>query len=90
MKKNYQKPDIFFEDFAFSSNIAAGCGVADKVHDSVCQYNANHGNPDDCHFYDNGAKLFLESGSCLSTPVDGMFGNLCYHTAGEDSRIFNS
>lgn len=90
MKKNYQKPDIFFEDFAFSSNIAAGCGVAGNLHDPGCTYYATHSDRDNCAFFDNGAKLFLESGPCISTPVDGMFGNLCYHTAGEDSRIFNS
>jgi hypothetical protein len=57
---------------------------------SSCQYYANHGNPDSCSFFDNGAILFLDFGPCFSIPDEGEFGNLCYHTAGEDSRIFNS
>ena len=47
MKRNYQKPDIFYEDFALSSNIANSCSLAN--HSTTCTI---HGTNDGKFIYD--------------------------------------
>ncbi len=93
MRKNYLKPDIFFEDFAFSSNIAASCSSKYDLHGlgtTSCEATATFGNPVTCEFYDNGYVVFQELGPCLEVPQENDPNNLCYHVSSDDTRIFAS
>lgn len=82
MKKIYTKPEIMFESFSFSTNIAGDC-------DSIV------GNPSKgtCGITDaTGAlPIFIDSttGCVVSTP-DGEYDNLCYHVPTEGNSLFNS
>lgn len=38
MKKNYNKPEIMFEDFSLSNNIAAGCEFEANSAQDMCGY----------------------------------------------------
>jgi hypothetical protein len=91
MKKNYLKPDIFFEDFAFSSNIAAGCAQFEQLHseNGGCQMFANFAHPNSCVFFDNGWTVF-QSGNCIQVPQENDPNNLCFHVSTDDTRMFAS
>jgi hypothetical protein len=81
MKKTYSKPDIFFEDFSLSTNIAAGCELfpTDYIGDTfVVEFGGN---------------ILLSAGPhCTSAIQDGKneFNNLCYHVPFEDFNVFMS
>ena len=85
MKKAYSKPQIMFEDFTLTTNIAAGCEVKTRTpSENQCGVNAS------------GINIFLEGmtgcadfGFVVSAGGDGSFGNICYHVPyGEN--LFNS
>lgn len=91
MKKNYQKPDIFFEDFAFSSNIAAPCGNSEDLHtQNQCNSYASFGNPNSCIYIDNGWIVFQNYSVCSQVPQEKDPGNLCYHVSTDETRMFAS
>ena len=92
MKKTYQKPDVFFEDFAFSSNIAGNCSALFDLHrtDNTCNFKATSASPETCTFEDNGFVVFQhKSGRDIHCQEDDPF-NLCYHVSVDFNRIFNS
>ncbi len=85
MKKAYSKPQIMFEDFTLTTNIAAGCEVKTETPSwNQCGVDAS------------GVNVFLTGMTgCEGFPVtpdgggDGSFGNICYHVPyGEN--LFNS
>jgi hypothetical protein len=81
MKKIYSKPDIYFEDFSLSTNIAAGCELQPiNAEDTQCAvvYGRYHLLADDTH--------------CTRAIEDGKneFNNLCYHVPYESFNVFNS
>lgn len=76
MKKAYSKPDIFYEDFALSTNIAAGCGV------KVQHYTDGYGFP-----YEG---LYIFTSVCTD-PVEGdPEGGVCYQNPTDTTSVFNS
>ena len=89
MKKTYGKPLVSFESFAFSSNIAAGCGAINGIHrDSGCEAFGTHSDVNTCRFFNDGVMLFLDH--CGGqTPQDGV-GDLCYHVPTDSTRVFMS
>ncbi len=74
MKKAYVKPQVLFENFELSANIAAGCGSP-----------INHG-MDNCQPL-AGIVLFVEKPTCEFVPED--YG-LCYQTSTDTTKIFTS
>lgn len=83
MKKAYSKPDIFFEDFSLSTNIAAGC--EEKP----------FGNTGDCGVkWSKGVFIFTESISgCNHKVTDGAdreYNSLCYHNPESSYNVFYS
>ena len=79
-KKKYSKPEIFFEDFSLSTNIAAGC-----------EYQPLN-NAGDCGVQWGRHTIFLEGMSgCKKYVIDGDANNdgLCYHNP-TDNNVFNS
>lgn len=86
MKRNYQKPDIFYEDFALSSNIANSCSLAN--HSTTCSI---HGTTDGRFIYDGFSFFSGELGSsCDFGPQDDVGFNICYDVPSDDSRMFVS
>ena len=80
MKKMYQKPEIIFEDFLMSTNIAAGCEVRPGS--------------EELNIPSLGV-LFTNSGeSCTYIPDmnggDGGAGGICYQVHVDERNIFNS
>jgi hypothetical protein len=79
-KKNYSKPDIFFEDFSLSTNIAAGCEW----------YPSNENPP---YVVEWGGDILLQDKNVCSEVIeDGKneYNNLCYHVPFENNNVFNS
>lgn len=82
MRKNYSKPEIMFESFAMSVNIAGGC-------DRIIGDHAAH----QCAVDFGGDMLFLSSVSVCTEPVaDGSSeaNGLCYDVPYDGNELFNS
>lgn len=82
MKKAYTKPEIVFEDFSLSTNIAAGCEFPSQIHAK-----------DSCGFYFEGVGFIFitEESGCVDREIEtGVFSGICYHVPTEDSNVFSS
>lgn len=81
MKKQYVKPELYFENFELSMNIAAGCAIATQHADYVCPYTITSMN----------RTIFSskESG-CTTLTQDGSEYGLCYHNPAEGQNLFSS
>ena len=66
MKKTYSKPEIVFESFTMSTNVAANCEVVD---------------PHDPRLYFTGVGYAFTKGCEVSVSEggDGEFNGICYH-----------
>ncbi len=83
MKRTYTKPELMFEDFSLSINIAAGCEVW-----------ATHGDSQQGCGYDLGEDfghtvIFLNNGVCDYAVNDG-YNGICYHNPSAINNVFNS
>jgi hypothetical protein len=83
MKKAYSTPDIFFENFSLSTNIAAGC--EEKPFNLV----------EGCGVkWSKGQILFVDgvSDNCTKkvTSGDANYNGLCYHNPSESYNVFFS
>lgn len=86
MKKTYQKPEIMFENFAASTNIAATCEVKTWTPNS-----GNCGFPIEDEFL--GTKVLFTSEMvdvCKVTEAEGPYNGLCYDVPNEAFNLFNS
>ena len=94
MKKTYAKPMVSFESFAFSSNIAGGCGdiIGMQTGKNGCAVYGTFSSPEGgCEFMDNGFAIFYSgNGECIQSPQEDNLGDLCYHVSTDASRIFMS
>ena len=80
MKKAYSKPEIFFEDFSLSTNIAAGCELFPNFAENECGVKWGKKN------------LFIVGITGCSTIVEDEKGENdypCYHNP-SDPNVFNS
>lgn len=83
--KKYVKPELFFEDFELSHNIAS------------CNLNPDfdkpkQGNPDDCTF-DAGLVFFNKANLSCEEKVDldpASISDFCYQTNVDGFNVFNS
>lgn len=82
MKKAYMKPEIMFESFSASENIAAGCDV-------VGIQDENGWRPDEQ--WDLGS-IFSDEVAliCELTPTESGYDGLCYHAPSESYNLFTS
>ena len=79
MKKEYSKPQIMFEDFSISTNIAADCDFQNGLlTQGVCGYETRQG-------------IVFVSGvaGCKYIKPDND-DSLCYHVPTVNTNIFNS
>lgn len=83
MKKTYSKPEIMFENFSLSTNIAAGCELT-----------TNLPSVNECGYPTRGGNVFLVTiTGCTYTPPedsDDMYNGFCYHTPAETNNLFSS
>ena len=81
MRKAYSKPQIMFEDFTLSTNIAAGCEVKTNTpSQEQCGYGEE--------FF--GYPIFTkEVTGCINLVQDG-FNSICYHNPSDLQNLFNS
>lgn len=81
MKKQYSAPDIFFEDFSLSTNIAAGCEETPFNNTDKCGV---LGGP-------KGQTIFTEEIlGCDKKIIGGYYNGLCYHNPYDDYNVFFS
>ena len=84
MKKQYTKPEIMFEDFSLTENIASGCEIIVPTPNSgKCGYAYEGG---------NGATMFTTTVTgCEDIQVDDDEANgFCYHDPISSNNLFNS
>lgn len=87
MKKKYSKPDIMFESFTLSNNIAATCapGAETLVSDNLCG-----------KLFSDGSMVFTTAVAGCSIKVtadqdgDGQWGEYCYHVPANLLNAFDS
>lgn len=88
MRKAYSKPEIMFEDFSLTTNIAAGCELKSNSAMYQCQYEVGRGS--------NKKNVFILDYGCTYTEVtienDGTpsYNGICYHVPIESNNLFNS
>ena len=81
MKKTYAKPQIVFESFQLTANIAGDCNTGpNSADEATCGYN------------DNGWIVFQNSAVCIDVKVgpDDNYNGLCYHVPTGDISVFTS
>lgn len=81
MKKPYVKPQIVFEDFELSVNIAAGCEFRTNHAENVCVYELT-----------GGRNVFIDADTSCNdiTAPGGNYGAVCYHVPSDTSNLFTS
>ena len=90
MKKTYTKPEISFESFLMSTNIAGDCDIRANTNTN---YNSCAHRYGDQFLFGTGLQGCEKYGdaSLLFKPGEGMTNDsYCYHTPSESSNIFNS
>lgn len=78
MKRTYVKPEVYFENFELSANIATGCERSIGHAVGMC-WNGVEGFKD--------VNIFTETHNCKTTP--DKYG-LCYQTPTDANNIFTS
>ncbi len=94
MKKNYSKPVLAFNDFAFISNVAGGCADVNSMlfTESTCVEYATFSSISTCSYVNRDLEMavFLSRPTCSTIAQNGSFGNICYHVAADTSKLFSS
>lgn len=82
MKKVYIKPEILFESFTLSTNIAGDCDHKNSLQSEKAQ----------CGLEFGGDIIYLTGiQGCLEEyDTDGAVSGICYHVPLETSQLFNS
>lgn len=79
IKKQYVRPELYFENFELSANIATGCGRKVEYSTDVCTYETG------------GSTLFSTNNTgCVVKDTNQDGDPYCYHTLNPDSKLFNS
>jgi hypothetical protein len=91
VKKKYGKPEVTFENFSLSSNIAGNCGSSLNHHsyDSCGCYTTSSDPLHGCVFVDNGFTVFTSSAICDVQPDSG-WSQVCYHVVTDELKAFTS
>ena len=81
MKKTYAKPQIVFESFQLTANIAGDCNIRPNITNEAT-----------CGYKDNGWIVFQNSAVCIDVQVDpdDNYNGLCYHVPTGDMSLFAS
>ena len=84
MKKTYSKPEIMFEDFSLSTNIAS-CGTKIEGQSSGnCAYVVKNEFTTSYIFTSDIPDV------CTTPEADGEYNGICYYTVADSAVLFNS
>lgn len=82
MKKTYVKPEVYFESFELSTNIATGCEYKTGFAINECTYKLPGG---------LGNVFVNENTQCYDIKApDQSYGSVCYQVPAEASNLFTS
>ena len=81
MKKEYRKPELWYEDFQLAQSIASGCEGIANFQEGMCAVSLKG------EGYD--LLLFVDPNVCRDVPPnpDDL---LCYHAPSEHNNVFSS
>lgn len=79
MKKAYEKPRVYFEDFQFSTSIAGGCAWTASFNENSCPVKI----PGTLETY------IADLNTCTFT-VPAPNDKFCYHTPMDNKNVFTS
>lgn len=87
MKRTYQKPQIAFENFVLTQNIATACGVYGNGNTLG---KPGHGDISSCGWDVGGVTVWTDTIPCtIPRPADGEYDGVCYNSP-EGNGIFAS
>lgn len=87
MKKRYEKPQIVFEDFTLSTNIAGTCeNVVDGPSLGQCAMEGTGG----IFVFVTGVQACEYTPTDMGYVNDDMYDGICYHVPIETNNLFNS
>lgn len=86
MKKKYMKPEIMFESFTLSTNIAGDCRWTTNVVPVESKTGCGYVDPADRHGY----VIFTSLMSCNTHEDDGEYNGICYDVPAEGMQMFSS
>lgn len=90
MRKTYEKPEILFESFASSTNIAAGCYVQlNSPTSGSCAHKMDVGGGLLMDVFTEALEVCTIKDNDDGTK-DGAYGGLCYHVPNEANSLFIS
>ena len=81
MKKHYEAPEIYFDDFSLSTSIAGSC-----------TYIVNNASKYTCAYHDVRQDKYVftaDIGACI-TKNEGEYNGICYHNPYDTTDLFNS
>lgn len=79
MKKNYVKPQVYFEDFRLSTSIAGGCAWTANSAENSCPVNVP-GTPE----------TYITDINTCSFSVPAKNDSFCYHVPMDNKNVFSS
>lgn len=81
MKKTYVKPQVYFEDFQLSANIAGNCAIKTMHAETECKWFKN---------VEGVGKVFISKElGCEYFGNDGDY-SVCYHVPVDATKLFTS
>lgn len=83
MKKVYSKPEIVFESFSLSQNIAAGCEFISDVKGGGLNFGSF------VLFFNDASSPCTGDGRVTSEGGDGQYDKICYHVP-QGQNLFDS
>ena len=84
MKKTYMRPEIMFESFTLSTNIAGDCQIKTWTpSEGNCAYTYEDEFFGELYLFVDGVT------ACKDNDADGEYNGICYH-APADNNLFNS
>lgn len=80
MKREYTRPDIYFDSFSMTSSIANTCEVQATYAENICGVRMTES-----------VTLFVSGiTDCTFEVQDGEYDTLCYHVPADNYNVFNS
>ena len=83
MRKTYNKPKLWYEDFRLSQSIASGCeGIANYA-ENLCSVTVKIPGSNTL------IEVFMSSSVCLYFPPN-LDDTVCYHAPNESNNVYSS
>lgn len=91
MRKTYEKPEILFESFASSTNIAANCKtIIDTQARNQCGYLVEGADNTLISVFTGDLPAVCKYNEAMDGSGDDAYNGICYHVPTEATALFNS